>query len=157
MTVSISNALAEATAELTAHEIKESRGDATLLLMEVLSRDRAFIITHPETDLTHGQIEQFRSFVARRAAGEPLQYVTGHQEFYKLDFEVGPGVLIPRPETELIVGIVLGLAATDGRLSFADIGAGSGCIVISLLSELPSAQAVAIDISGAALDVAKRN
>ncbi len=157
MPVSITSVLAQATAELAAGGISEARNDATLLLIEVLGRDRAFIIAHPETKLSADQLERFRSFVARRGAGEPLQYVTGHQEFFKLDFEVTPDVLIPRPETELIVEAALEVVTSDAELSCADIGTGSGCIVISLLRELAKAHATAIDISPAALAVAKRN
>lgn len=157
MTVSITSALAQAAADLAAAEIKEPRSDATLLLIEVLARDRSFIIAHPETQLSTGQLERLRKFVTRRAAGEPIQYVTSHQQFYKLDFEVTPDVLIPRPETELIVEAALEVIPSDSQLNCADIGTGSGCIAISLLKELPLARAIGIDISSAALEVAQRN
>ncbi len=157
MTASIHSALLEATAKLAQNNIKESRGEATLLLGDVLNQDRAFILARPEMTLSAQQIETFRSFVARRGAGEPLQYITGHQGFYKLDFEVSPDVLIPRPETELIVEAALELFARDAPVRFADIGTGSGCIAISLLAELATAQAMAIDISDAALEIARRN
>lgn len=157
MTTSITGALAQATAQLAGAGIKESRSDATLLLIEVLARDHTFIIAHPETNLTNQQLQKFSSFVSRRAGGEPLQYVTGQQEFFKLDFEVTSDVLIPRPETELIVEAALEVLASDAEPRFADIGTGSGCIVISLLKELPPARATAIDVSSAALAVARRN
>ncbi len=157
MTASIDSALLEATAKLAQNNIKESRGEATLLLGDVLNKDRAFILARPEMTLSAEQIETFRSFVARRGTGEPLQYITGHQGFYKLDFEVSPDVLIPRPETELIVEAALELFARDAPVRFADIGTGSGCIAISLLAELANAQAMAIDISDAALEIARRN
>src|SRR5205807_3490067 len=102
--------------------------------------------------LSAAQSEEFQSQVARRAAGEPLQYITGHQGFFRLDFEVTPEVLIPRSETELIVEAALELVNHDGSF-FADIGTGSGCIAISLLNELPEAKAVAVDISAAALEI----
>jgi release factor glutamine methyltransferase len=95
--------------------------------------------------------------IARRAGGEPLQYITGHQEFFKLDFEVTPAVLIPRPETELIIEVALELLDNDPQPYLADIGTGSGCIAISILHELSAARAVATDVSTAALRVAQRN
>jgi release factor glutamine methyltransferase len=125
--------------------------------MEVLRCDRAFIISHSETELSATQLDRFHSYAARRAAGEPVQYITGHQEFFKLDFAVTPAVLIPRPETEILVEAVLEIARDAESLSFADIGTGSGCIAISLLKELPAARAVGVDISRAALEVASRN
>src|SRR5260370_25236347 len=137
--------------------ISETRLDAQTLLAHVIERDRGFIITHDVDALLPAQVERFRSLVARRAAGEPLQYITGHQEFFKLDFVVTPDVLIPRPETELVVEAALELLKDDQVLYFADVGTGSGCIAISLLSELPLARAVASDVSPGALQVAQRN
>ena len=102
-------------------------------------------------------VEAFRKLIERRAAGEPLQYLTGHQEFFKLDFEVTPDVLIPRPETELIVEIALELLKGDLDPFIADIGTGSGCVAISLLHELRDAHAIATDISPLALQIAQRN
>jgi release factor glutamine methyltransferase len=95
--------------------------------------------------------------ISRRVSGEPLQYITGHQEFFKLDFEVTPDVLIPRPETELIVETALELLQNEPEPYFADIGTGSGCVAISILHEVPAARAVAIDLSPSALAVAQRN
>lgn len=137
--------------------VDESRNEANLLLMHVLDRDRTFLLTHGEESLSLKQFDQYRSLVARRGEGYPLQYLTGHQEFFKLDFEVTPDVLIPRPETELIVEVGLEMLAHGPAPQFADIATGSGCIAISLLKELPQAGAVATDLSSAALAVAKRN
>jgi release factor glutamine methyltransferase len=97
--------------------------------------------------------------VARRGAGEPLQYITGHQEFYGLDFLVTPSVLIPRPETEFLVEAALKVIRAAGLESplIADVGTGSGCIAIALATEIARARVIAIDISRAALDVARRN
>jgi release factor glutamine methyltransferase len=95
--------------------------------------------------------------VTRRAAGEPLQYITGHQEFYGLDFLVTPDVLIPRPETELLVECVIDLAQSIHRPLIADVGTGSGCIAVTLASLLQNARVIATDISRAALAVASQN
>jgi len=136
---------------------KEPRTDAALLLGDVLNHDRSFMIAHPEHSVAANQLQKFREFIARRASGEPLQYITGHQEFFKLDFEVTPDVLIPRPETEVIVEVALEILRPDQSARLLDIGAGSGCLAISILKELTNARAVAIDISESALKVALRN
>jgi len=157
MTVSIEHALANARNALSEAGIDQARMDASLLLADLLRRDRTFLIAHSDDALTATQQLEFEARVARRAAGEPLQYITGHQEFFKLDFEVTRDVLIPRPETELVVEAALELADRSAPICFADVGTGSGCIAISLLNELAQARAVAVDLSAAALEVAQRN
>src|SRR5437899_6274814 len=151
MSATIQSAIAEGEQVLIAAGVSEARMKTSLLMAHVLSCDRTFLIAHADEVLTPAQLQAFQSFVLRRAAGEPLQYITGHQEFFKLDFEVTPDVLIPRPETELIVEAVLELVHADTRLAFADIGTGSGCLAISILNEFQQAHAIAIDISTAAL------
>ena len=157
MNSSIHDLLAEGARALAAAGITEPRTDAALLLGEVLNHDRSFMIAHPEHSVAANQLQKFREFIARRASGEPLQYITGHQEFFKLDFAVTPDVLIPRPETELIVEVALEILRPDQSARLLDIGAGSGCLAISILKELTNARAVAIDISESALKVALRN
>lgn len=157
MSASIGAALSEAARTLAANRISEPRFDAGVLMSQVIGRDRAFLVAHPEVTITGQQLKQFEEFVARRAQGEPLQYITGHQEFFKLDFEVTPDVLIPRPETELIVEAVLELVHPDTQFRFADIGTGSGCLAVSILNECRKAHALAIDTSEQALRVAQRN
>jgi len=142
---------------------------AELLLLHVLSRDRAWIYAHPEEQIPATDVERYFALVARRAAGEPTQHLTGKQEFWGLEFEVTPDVLIPRPETEHVIEVALArLAARERRagrrqtltgegLQIADIGTGSGCIAIALAKELPGAQIFATDISNAALEIARRN
>jgi protein-(glutamine-N5) methyltransferase, release factor-specific len=157
MTISIETAIQEATRTLREAAVTEPRREAGSLLTYLLGSNRSFVLTHGDEMVPDREYQAFRSLIARRAAGEPLQYLTGHQEFFKLDFEVTPDVLIPRPETELIVEVVLELSKGDPAPVIADIGTGSGCIAISLLHELPSASAIATDISPAALRVAERN
>lgn len=154
---SISSAIREGTQRLHEAAIAEPRREAGSLLAHVLGRDRSFIIAHADEPLTDAQCQTLQLLVERRATGEPLQYITAQQEFFKLDFEVTPDVLIPRPETELIVETALELLQNDPGAYFADIGTGSGCIAISMLHELPAARAIAMDISPAALRVARRN
>jgi release factor glutamine methyltransferase len=157
MTFSIADAIKEGAQQLRAGGVTEWQRDAASLLAHLLDRDRTFIIAHAGDALNDEQFEFFQSLLERRAAGEPLQYITGHQEFFKLDFEVTPAVLIPRPETELIVETALELLQDDPEPRIADIGTGSGCLAISLLHEHPAARAVAIDVSPAALRIAQRN
>jgi release factor glutamine methyltransferase len=137
-----------------------------LLLMHTLGREKAWIYGHPECELEAAERERFFNLIARRSSGIPTQHLTGHQEFWGLDFEVTPDVLIPRPETEHLIEVALerlGVTADGSSLrrheSFriADVGTGSGCIAITLASELASAEIVATDISAAALEVARRN
>jgi release factor glutamine methyltransferase len=157
MAVSISGALTEAAKSLRAHGIAEARLQAALLLGHVLQRDRAYLIAHTDQELRPDQVAAFRSFVARRYEGEPLQYLTNHQEFFKLDFEVTPDVLIPRPETELIVETALTLLPQQHQSRFLDVGTGSGCVAISILHEHRKTEGTAIDVSARALQVAERN
>jgi len=154
---SISSALHEGARRLREADVVEPRREAGSLLAHVLGRDRSFIVAHADDFLTAEQSKALQGLVERRAGGEPVQYITAHQEFFKLDFEVTPDVLIPRPETELIVETALELLKDDPAPVFADIGTGSGCIGISLLRELHGARAIATDISPAALSVAQRN
>jgi release factor glutamine methyltransferase len=128
------------------------------LVEHVIARDRTFIITHPQTTLAAPDVRRLRELVEHRASGVPMQYLTGHQEFYGLDFEVTPDVLIPRPETELLVETALGFIGEAGKPALVcDVGTGSGCIPIALLHERPTMQAVGLDISANALRVAARN
>jgi release factor glutamine methyltransferase len=127
--------------------------------MHVLGRDRAFLYAHPEYALDADRAARFAELVEQRATGRPVQYLTGRQEFWGLEFEVNPGVLIPRPETEHVVEVAL--ARLGGRradpLTVADVGTGSGCLAVALARELPQARILATDISPAALEVAHRN
>jgi len=157
MSATIRNAISTGAAKLKAAGVADSRNDAKLLAMHVIKRDRTFLLAHGEATLSPDQLDLYRSLIERRGSGEPLQYITGHQEFFNLDFETSPDVLIPRPETELIVEIGMELLKDNARPFIADIGTGSGCIVISLLHELRQARAVATDVSTAALAVASRN
>jgi release factor glutamine methyltransferase len=142
---------------------------AELLLLHVVGRDRTWIYSHPEEEISAADAERYSGLIRRRAASEPTQHLTGKQEFWGLEFEVTPDVLIPRPETEHVIEVALDRLAlrerragrpqkTDGAgLRIADIGTGSGCIAIALAKDLPAAALVATDISPVALAVAQRN
>ena len=131
-------------------------------MMHVLQCDRAYLHTHAESELAPTTVDQYAGLIAERSTGKPTQYITGHQEFWGMDFKVTPDVLIPRPETEHIVECVLDLARARGfdketRLRIVDVGTGSGCIVLALASEFPRAVLFGTDISRAALVVASQN
>jgi release factor glutamine methyltransferase len=155
--LTIADALREASEALRASGVAEPRREAVSLLSHALSRDRAFLVTHSDELLTAEQLRSYLSAAGRRAAGEPLQYITGAQEFYGLDFEVNENVLIPRPETELLVEAALALLKETRAPLVCDVGTGSGCIAVSLLHERRDARALALDVSTAALEVAARN
>ena len=153
---SIAEALKEASRSLDGAGVPEARRDASSLLSFVLGRDRTFLISHAEDMVDDDSVDRLREFVERRAAGEPLQYITGAQDFYGREFRVTPDVLIPRPETELLVEAALEVTKADSPF-ICDVGTGSGCIAVTLLCELAGARAVAVDKSAAALEIAKLN
>jgi release factor glutamine methyltransferase len=142
---------------LEAAGVPEARREAGSLLSFVTAKDRTFLISHGEDVLQEAEWDRFRGVVARRAEGEPLQYITGTQDFYGREFRVTPDVLIPRPETELLVEAALEVIADISAPSICDVGTGSGCIAVTLLCERPDASAVAVDVSEAALVVAAEN
>lgn len=131
--------------------------DAEVLLRHVLGWDRAALLTRSAEKVSAGAVSRFDELVARRAAREPLQYITGVQAFWKAEFVVTPAVLIPRPETEILVERALRLL--DGTVApvVIDVGTGSGCIALSLAAERPDATVHAVDVSPAALAVAREN
>jgi release factor glutamine methyltransferase len=134
------------------------RLDAQVLLAEILGRPRSWVAAHPEASPDPDQARRLQAARRRLAEGEPLPYVLGRQEFFGLNFQVNPDVLIPRPETEHLVERALDwLRAHPGRRLAADIGAGSGCIAVSLAAHVPDLQVLACDRSAAALHTARRN
>ena len=156
-------------AQLRAANVSSHTLAAELLLLYATRRTRTSLYSHPEDQLTESESQNYFSLIERRAAGVPTQHLTGRQEFWGLEFEVTPDVLIPRPETEHVIEVALDrLALRDLRvkqsqnmsgegLLIADIGTGSGCIAIALAKELPAARIYALDISPAAVTVAQRN
>ncbi len=130
--------------------------DAHVLLGEVLGVDRAYLIAHPETELTGEQAERFAQWVARCAAGEPVAYILGRRAFYDRDFMVTPDVLIPRPETELLLEQALAWTPRFPS-NVADVGTGSGALAVTFAAHRPQSHVYAIDISPKALEVASAN
>ena len=155
---SIAEALREATLVLNDAGVPEARRDAGALLSFLLGKDRTFLISHSDDLLTDDSLDQFRKSVVRRAGGEPLQYITGVQDFFGREFRVTPDVLIPRPETELLVEAAIEVVGgRESSVFLCDVGTGSGCIAITLLCEMRSCRAMAVDKSEAALEIAKLN
>ncbi|MGH9959799.1 MAG: peptide chain release factor N(5)-glutamine methyltransferase, partial [Pyrinomonadaceae bacterium] len=158
LSFSIRESIFEAAQTLHQAGIPDSRREAGSLLQYVIDRDRTFIISHAEALITEEQSKSFHRCVQRRAAGEPLQYITGQQAFFGLDFEVNRDVLIPRPETEILVEIAATfLEGVKSAPFVCDVGTGSGCIAVALLDSNRRATAMAIDVSEAAIRVARRN
>src|SRR5438876_10187929 len=165
----VRTALKQGLARLREAQVPSFTLATELLLVYVLGRDRTWLYAHPEEQVSAADAERFFALIARGANGEPTQHLTGKQEFWGLEFEVTPDVLIPRPETEHVIEVALdrlGLReirsdrqqkSSGESLRIADVGTGSGCIAIALAKELPRAAIYATDISGAALAVARRN
>lgn len=153
----IAQALQDANRFLRENDVPEGQLVAQSLLAVALDCDRTYLIVNFKQNLTPEQDDRFQQLLARRADGEPLQYITGSQEFFGLEFEVTSDVLIPRPESELIVEEVIRLSAGIEAPLIVDVGTGSGCLAVALARELPSARLIASDISPAALEVARRN
>ena len=162
-------ALKHGISQLRAAHIASDTLAAELLLLHATQRERTYLYSHPEAELTEDEVRAYQTLLDKRISGVPVQHLTGRQEFWGLTFEVTPDVLIPRPETEHLIEVALDRLAlrelhagrpnkNDGAgLLIADVGTGSGCIAVALAKELPQAQFVAIDISPGALTVARRN
>lgn len=134
-----------------------NRLDAQILLCHACNVEQSNVIAHPEKSLTATQLENFQSMLNRRTTGEPLAYIIGKKEFWSLNFNVNQHVLIPRPETELLVERALRLIEKKKNPRILDLGTGSGAIAISIKNELNNCEVIATDISLAALEVARQN
>lgn len=155
----ISEAINEGAARLREAGVVHDRLDASLLLGHVIGLDRTRLLTRSDEQVDETCYREYLARLEQRAAGQPLQYLIGSQEFYGLHFIVTPDVLIPRPETEFLIDRVI-KAVKEQNLEtplIADIGTGSGCIAITLAKQLPEARLIATDVSSAALNVARTN
>ncbi len=153
----LKQALSSAMDRLEAADVGSPRMNAEMLLMFVLGVNRAYLYAHPERELTAEEEVRYHETLAQRATGMPSQYITGHQEFWGLDFIVSPAVLIPRPETEHLVETVLELARGVAQPKLVDVGTGSGCVALALAHELKDAKIYAVDVSADALEIAGAN
>jgi release factor glutamine methyltransferase len=152
----VGDALQAARVRLAASS-KNPRRDAELLLAHLLGCDQVALVSHPERLLSPAEADQFERLIERRLASEPMQYIAGVQEFFGLRFEVSPAVLIPRPETEHLVEAALARLDREADLRIVDVGVGSGAIAVALAHALPRSRVTAVDLSSAALEVARRN
>ncbi|HVZ90559.1 MAG TPA: peptide chain release factor N(5)-glutamine methyltransferase [Rhizomicrobium sp.] len=152
----VSSLLGDAARRLLAAGVDSPRLDARLLLAHALRRPPDSLVGTIE--IPPEAVVPFDELIARRIQREPVAYITGHKEFWSLDFEVGPGVLAPRPETETLIELALDrLPDRQARLTAIDLGTGSGCLIAAFLSEYPNARGVGVDASAGALEWARRN
>ena len=152
----ICEALKSSSNVLSLSEIENPRVDSEILLAETLGKNRSFLLAHNHDSIADSVLSTFFLKVKERSSGKPLQYITGKQEFYGLEFEVSPDVLIPRPETEILVEETL-KQLSEEPFNLVDVGTGSGCLAVTLATYLAQTKFWAIDLSEIALQVAKRN
>lgn len=155
--MNIAEAIRTASGKLAGADVPEPVREAKLLIEFSTGRTGAFLVAHPEYELNQAEFARLDDAVDRRAGREPLQYIVGKQEFFGLGFKVTPAVLIPRPETEMVVHSAIEFLSGLDSPKFLDIGTGSGCISIAILKNVPDAAALAVDISEEAIAVASGN
>ncbi len=154
---SIGFAQDEAVRRLEFTGIHNARLDARVLVGHAMDRDTGWLIGHPEAELTGEESARLEALLHRREGREPLAYILGHKEFWSLEFQVSPATLIPRPETETLVQAVLDRLPRGGSPCVLDLGTGSGCLLLAILSERPNARGIGLDNSAEALKVARAN
>ena len=155
--MNIENALNNAVKILKKSKIKNSILDSEILLSQAINRDRKYIFLNSKENLKQKYSKNFNNLIARRRKGEPIAYLINKKEFWKQSFYVDQNVLIPRPDTELIIEQVLKLFLKNYKLQILDIGTGSGCILLSLLKEMPNCNGIGIDISKKSINISKYN
>ncbi|MEQ1889716.1 MAG: peptide chain release factor N(5)-glutamine methyltransferase [Alphaproteobacteria bacterium] len=154
----IHEALRAGAAQLRAAGVEQAVLDARLLLMAAAGMTAEAVIRNPDAELSSGQTAAYAEMISRRVAREPVSRILGRREFWSLDFEITPATLDPRPDSETLISAALDAVRDRERpLRILDIGTGSGCLLLALLSEFPCARGTGIDISNGALDVARRN
>lgn len=156
--VSIADALADGVAALKEAGVDSANLDARLLLARVLGVSREYLTMHSDTTLSDIELSAYEVMVERRVAREPMAQILGEREFWSLNFRVTADTLAPRPDSEVVIEAVLDyVPRRDAKLMMADFGTGTGCLLLSLLSEFPNAHGLGVDISRAALEVAEKN
>ena len=155
--MNIKNILNEGTNTLQKNKIPNPQLDSEILLSNLIKKNKKHIILNPKEILNSEQLEKFKSLIERRKKGEPIAYLINKKEFWKDEFFVNKDVLIPRPDTELIIEQVLKIYSKDKQLQVLDIGTGSGCILLSILKERPNFYGTGIDISKKSINVSKFN
>ena len=155
--MNIENILTEGISALQKNKIPNPQLDSEILLSSSIKRNKNHIILNPKEILNSEQLEKFKGLIERRKKGEPIAYLINKKEFWKDEFFVNKDVLIPRPDTELIIEQVLKIYSKDVQLQFLDIGTGSGCILLSILKERSNFYGTGIDISKKSINVSKFN
>ena len=154
--MTLREALRQAIERLDRHSVSNARLNAESLIAYCIGQNRTYLYTHDDRELTPEELQRVEEAIYDRISGTPVQYIVGHQEFFGRDFVVNPSVLIPRPESELIVEAVIALRPADGA-RIADVGTGSGCIGITLALEFPNTRVLLTDISLEAVRTARLN
>ena len=155
--MNIENALSDGINILQKNKIPNPQLDGQILLSNLIKKDKKHIILNPKELLNSEQLDKFKSLIERRKKGEPIAYLINKKEFWKDEFFVNKDVLIPRPDTELLIEQVLKIYLKDEQLQVLDIGTGSGCILLSILKERPNCYGTGIDISKKSINVSKIN
>ena len=155
--VHVCTCLHQAGLRLSAAHVDSPRLSAEVLLAFLLDVDRLWLMTHPQAPLLPKQVERFDALLARRARGEPVAYLTGQKEFFGINLQVSPAVLIPRPETEVIVHTALDLLPAEASLRFVDLGTGSGALGLAFASVFKNSHGQLTDVCPQALEVAQKN
>ena len=155
--MNIEIAIKNACKELKENKISSPLLDSELLLSKVIKKDRKFILLNPDKELNQIDQKNFKDLIIRRSKGKPLAYLTGSKSFWKYDFKVNEKVLIPRPDTEIIIEQILDIYKNKSNLNFLDVGIGSGCIALSILKEKKSFFATGVDLSRDCINICTYN
>ena len=155
--MNIQTAINEARYILKNSKIKSPRLDCEMLMSKVLNKSRSYILLNLNKNLKKEKLNDFTNLIKKRSKGEPIAYLIGKKEFWNYEFDIKEGILIPRPDTELIVERVLKLTKSKSKLRILDIGTGSGCIILSILKERKDFKGIGIDISKKCIDICKIN
>ena len=155
--MNIENILSEGTSILQKSKVSNPRLDSQILLSRSINKDKKYIILNPKENLNFKQLKKFKDLIKRRKKGEPIAYLINYKEFWKDEFYVNKDVLIPRPDTELIIEQVLKIYSKQSQLQVLDIGTGSGCILLSILKERSNFYGTGIDISKKSINISKFN
>ena len=155
--MNIQNAIDQANIILRENNIKSSKLDSEILMSKVIKKDRKFVILNLHQELESSSLDYYKNLVDQRSKGKPIAYITGKKDFWKYEFDILENVLVPRPDTELIVEQVLEITKQKSKLKILDIGVGSGCILLSVLKEKKNFCGVGIDVSKRSIDTSKIN
>ena len=155
--MNIVNAINQASEMLKNNKIKSPKLDSEILMSKAIQKDRKFIILNSHHDIKKKTLDYFKNLIEQRSNGKPIAYLTGKKDFWKYEFDIRENILIPRPDTEIIVEKVLEITKQKSKLKILDIGVGSGCIILSILKEKKDFYGVGIDLSKKSIDLSNIN